>query len=156
MKIKILQVNKTASGWISEAVSEYTKRLSNYIPLEIKDIDVQSKKINSKDVQLGLESSKLLAQIRPSDYVVLLDENGKTFTSESFAVWMNKKFSGISADLIFIIGGAYGFHESIKKRANEEIALSSMTFTHQMVRVIFLEQLYRALTILKNEPYHHS
>lgn len=156
MKIKLLQVNKTESGWISDGLLEYSKRLSNYIPLEIKDIDIQAKKLNSKDTQLQTEAVKLLAQIKPSDYVVLLDENGKTFTSESFAVWMNKKFSGISADLIFIIGGAYGFHESIKKRANEEIALSNMTFTHQMVRVIFLEQLYRALTILKNEPYHHS
>lgn len=156
MKIKLLQVNKTESGWISDGLLEYSKRLSNYIPLEIKDIDIKAKKLNSKDTQLQTEAVKLLAQIKPSDYVVLLDENGKTFTSESFAVWMNKKFSGISADLIFIIGGAYGFHESIKKRANEEIALSNMTFTHQMVRVIFLEQLYRALTILKNEPYHHS
>lgn len=151
-----MQVNKTESGWISDGLLEYSKRLSNYIPLEIKDIDIKAKKLNSKDTQLQTEAVKLLAQIKPSDYVVLLDENGKTFTSESFAVWMNKKFSGISADLIFIIGGAYGFHESIKKRANEEIALSNMTFTHQMVRVIFLEQLYRALTILKNEPYHHS
>ena len=94
--------------------------------------------------------------IKPADFVVLLDDKGIMLTSEEMAAWLNKKFSGLSADLIFIVGGPYGFSDNLKKRANEKISLSKMTFTHQMVRLIFLEQLYRSLTILKNEPYHHS
>jgi 23S rRNA (pseudouridine1915-N3)-methyltransferase len=156
LKVKLIQVNKTSSGWLNDGVMEYIKRLSNYIPLEIKDIEIQLSKAKTKDLQLQMECDKIMMLIKPADFVVLLDDKGKMFTSEEMAEWLNKKFSGLSSDLIFVIGGAYGFHEILKKRANEKISLSKMTFTHQMVRVIFLEQLYRALTILKNEPYHHS
>ncbi len=151
-----MQVNKTSSGWLADGISEYVKRLSNYIPLEIKDIEILSSKAKTKEIQLQMESDKIMQIIKPADFVVLLDDKGIMLTSEEMAAWLNKKFSGLSADLIFIVGGPYGFSDNLKKRANEKISLSKMTFTHQMVRLIFLEQLYRSLTILKNEPYHHS
>jgi 23S rRNA (pseudouridine1915-N3)-methyltransferase len=156
LKIKLIQVSKTSSGWLAEGINEYVKRLSNYIPLEIRDVEVQLSKAKTKEVQLQMEGEKILQLIKPGDFVVLLDDKGKMLSSEEMAVWLNKKFAGVSADLIFVIGGAFGFSEHLKSRANEKLSLSKMTFTHQMVRLIFLEQLYRALTILKNEPYHHS
>lgn len=156
MKVRLLQVGKTNGGWVKDGISEYLSRLSNYIPFEVKDIEINSLKHKSKDVLMLEEGKKILGSIKPGDYVVLLDEGGKLFNSEDFAKWVNKKFAGISNDLVFVIGGAYGFHENVKARANEIISMSPMTFTHQMIRLIFVEQLYRAMTILKNEPYHHS
>ncbi|MBK9320724.1 MAG: 23S rRNA (pseudouridine(1915)-N(3))-methyltransferase RlmH [Bacteroidetes bacterium] len=105
---------------------------------------------------MQLEAVKILASIKSNDYVVLLDEKGKQYSSEEFAIWLNRKFVSIQEDIVFVIGGPYGFHDSVKARSSEKLALSEMTFTHQMVRIFFAEQLYRAMTILKNEPYHHS
>jgi len=156
LKIKLLQIGKTNNGWVKEGISEYLNRLSNYIPFEVKDLEVSSVKNKSKENLLMEEGKKILAAIKPGDYVVLLDEGGKLYNSEDFAVWVNKKFAGISNDLVFVIGGAYGFHNDVKVRSNEKLSMSPMTFTHQMIRLIFVEQLYRAMTILKNEPYHHS
>jgi 23S rRNA (pseudouridine1915-N3)-methyltransferase len=151
-----LQVGKTNGGWVKDGISEYLARLSNYIPFEVKDLEINSLKFKAKDLLMLEESKKILGAIKPGDYVVLLDEGGKLYNSEDFAVWVNKKFAGISNDLVFVIGGAYGFHDDVKTRSNEKISMSPMTFTHQMIRLIFVEQLYRAMTILKNEPYHHS
>ena len=156
MKVKLLQVGKTNGGWVKDGISEYLARLSNYIPFEVKDLEINSLKFKAKDLLMLEESKKILGAIKPGDYVVLLDEGGKLYNSEDFAVWVNKKFAGISNDLVFVIGGAYGFHDDVKTRSNEKISMSPMTFTHQMIRLIFVEQLYRAMTILKNEPYHHS
>lgn len=151
-----MQVGKTNGGWVKDGISEYLARLSNYIPFEVKDLEINSLKFKAKDLLMLEESKKILGAIKPGDYVVLLDEGGKLYNSEDFAVWVNKKFAGISNDLVFVIGGAYGFHDDVKTRSNEKISMSPMTFTHQMIRLIFVEQLYRAMTILKNEPYHHS
>lgn len=156
MKIKAIFINKTISGWVSEGLAEYKSRLKRYLAVEFVEVVVNSSsRKNAKDV-LEEEKAKIFLQIKASDYLVLLDENGSEFSSEDFSKWLNKKFVSIQGDLIFVVGGAYGFHNELKERANEQISLSKMTFTHQMVRVIFAEQLYRAMTILKNEPYHHS
>ncbi|MBK7965275.1 MAG: 23S rRNA (pseudouridine(1915)-N(3))-methyltransferase RlmH [Bacteroidetes bacterium] len=156
MKIKTIFINKTLPGWVMEGLSEYKRRLKRYLAVEFIEVVLNSSpKKNAKDV-LDEEKVKILMHIKTSDYLVLLDEKGTEFSSEDFSKWLNKKFVSIQGDLIFVVGGAYGFHDELKERANEQIALSKMTFTHQMVRVVFTEQLYRAMTILKNEPYHHS
>ena len=156
MKIKFIQIAKTEGSWLKTGISVYTERLSRYISFESKELEAVSVKGKSKEGILIAEADKIISMLRPTDYVVLLDETGNTFNSVDFAGWMNKKFTSVSGDIVFLVGGAYGFHSTIRNRAKESIALSSMTFTHQMVRLIFVEQLYRAMTILKNEPYHHS
>ncbi len=156
LKVKFVQLYRTEDSWLKTGINLYSERLNRYISFENKELDVPGAKGKSKEQAQLAEAEKVLSQIKSADYVVLLDEKGKSFTSEKFAFWMNKKFTSISGDLIFVVGGAYGFHETLRQRSNESIALSAMTFTHQMVRVIFVEQLYRAMTILKNEPYHHS
>ncbi len=120
------------------------------------EIDVPLNVKRSKQEILSEEAGRIINGIRPSDYVVLLDEKGENYSSQSFAVWLNKKFVSVQGDIVFIIGGPYGFHESVIARSSEKLSLSEMTFTHQMIRVFFTEQLYRAMTILKNEPYHHA
>lgn len=156
MKIKTIFINKTPSGWVAEGVAEYKSRLKRYLAVEFVEIILNSSsKKRPKDV-LEEEKVKVFLQIKAIDYLVLLDEKGSEFSSEDFSKWLNKKFVSIQGDLIFVVGGAYGFHDELKERANEKISLSKMTFTHHMVRVVFTEQLYRAMTILKNEPYHHS
>jgi len=156
LKVKIIFVNRTASGWVKEGLNDYVKRLKRYLGVDYFEVEISS--ISKKNVQVILEEEavKVMAFVKPGDHVILLDEQGLKLSSEGFSVWLNKKFVSIQGDLIFVIGGAYGFHKSLKERASEKLSLSDMTFTHQMVRVIFVEQLYRAMTILKNEPYHHS
>jgi 23S rRNA (pseudouridine1915-N3)-methyltransferase len=156
LKIKTIFINKTLPGWVTEGLSEYKSRLKRYLAIEFIEVVLNSSsKKKAKDV-LEEEKLKIFSQIKPGDYLVLLDEKGEEYSSEEFSKWLNKKFVSIQGDLIFVVGGAYGFHDELKVRANELISLSKMTFTHQMVRVVFTEQLYRAMTILKNEPYHHS
>ncbi len=139
-----------------EGLTEYKNRLKRYLVVEFIEVVLNSSnKKKPKDV-LEEEKVKIFSQIKAGDYLVLLDENGIVYSSEEFSKWLNKKFVSIQGDLIFVVGGAYGFHDELKERSNEQISLSKMTFTHQMVRVVFTEQLYRAMTILKNEPYHHS
>ena len=156
MKIKILFVNKTVGSWVKEGLAEYKSRLKRYLSVEFIELEMGSSAKRKVQEIVDEEYTKILSYVKSSDYLVLLDENGSNLSSEGFANWLNKKFVSIQGDLIFVVGGAYGFHSDLKERANEQLALSSMTFTHQMVRVIFAEQLYRAMTILKNEPYHHS
>ncbi len=156
MKIKILFVNKTVGSWVKEGLSEYKSRLKRYLSVEFIELEMGSSAKRKVQEVVEEESTKILSYVKSGDHLVLLDENGSNLSSEGFANWLNKKFVSIQGDLIFVVGGAYGFHSDLKERANEQLALSSMTFTHQMVRVIFAEQLYRAMTILKNEPYHHS
>lgn len=155
LKINIIVINKTDSSWLREGIEIYMERLKRYLKVEMKEIEIHSQSKKSKEDVLAEEASKMMNLIKSSDYVVLLDENGKTFSSEGFATWLNKKFVSVHGDIVFIIGGPYGFHASVKARSSELLSLSAMTFTHQMVRLIFSEQLYRAMTILKNEPYHH-
>jgi 23S rRNA (pseudouridine1915-N3)-methyltransferase len=156
LKVKVLFVNKTVGSWVKEGLSEYKSRLKRYLSVDFIELEMGSSAKRKVQEILDEESVKILSFVKSSDHLILLDENGANLSSEDFAKWLNKKFVSIQGDLIFVVGGAYGFHSNLKERANEQLSLSSMTFTHQMVRVIFAEQLYRAMTILKNEPYHHS
>lgn len=156
MKTILLSVGKTDDPLFSRIIEEYKKRINFYIPFDIEMIpDIKNAKNLSEKEQKKLEGEKILKWIQRSDHVVLLDENGKQYTSIDFAGFMEKK-SLSSKRLVFIIGGPYGFSQEVKEMANETISLSKMTFTHQMVRMVFTEQLYRAMTIIQNEPYHHQ
>ncbi len=155
MKVKFVQLNKTTEPWLKEGCRVYIDRLVRYISFEAKEVEAQTR---SKDLQVIMEAEAklVLGLLKPADYLILLDDKGEEFTSEKFAVWMNKKFVSAGGDIVFLTGGAYGFHQSLYDRSNARLSLSKLTFTHQMARLIFLEQLYRAMTILRNEPYHHS
>jgi 23S rRNA (pseudouridine1915-N3)-methyltransferase len=156
LKVRTIFINKTLAGWVSEGLDEYKSRLKRYLAVEFIELVFNSSSKKKANDVLEEEKVKIFSQVKPGDYLILLDENGTEYSSEDFAKWLNKKFVSVQGDLVFVVGGAYGFHDDLKKRANEIISLSKMTFTHQMVRVVFTEQLYRAMTILKNEPYHHS
>lgn len=157
MKIKLLTVGKTDERFIEEGIEKYFKRLKHYINFEIIALpDVkQGSKLNME--KLKEEEGKLILQkIESSDQLILLDEKGKGLTSEEFAGFLQKKMNAGLPALIFVVGGAFGFSEEVYKRANEQLSLSKMTFSHQMVRLFFTEQLYRAFTIIKGEKYHHK
>lgn len=157
MTIKLLAVGKTDEGSMQELIEIYSKRLFFYNKFEIEIIPDLKKSKNLEVEQQKLKEGKLiLDKINTSDYVVLLDEKGKEYTSEGFSEYIQKRLNSGRKQLVFIIGGPYGFSEEVYARADGKIALSKMTFSHQMVRMFFVEQLYRAFTILKNEPYHHK
>lgn len=157
MKITLLVIGKTDTGYFIDAVNEYQKRLEHYIPFEIQTIpDIKNTKNISTEQQKDKEGELILKSLQPGDYVVLLDEKGKEFTSMQFASYIEKKTHTVAKRLVFVIGGPYGFSHTVYGKANEKLTLSRMTFSHQMVRLIFVEQLYRAMTILNNEPYHHE
>lgn len=156
MKIKLLAIGKTDNLHLQQLIDDYSKRLGFYISFEIQIIqDLKNTKSLSEIQQKEKEGNLILKQIDPSDDVILLDENGKNYTSIDFSDFLQKKMNSGIKNLIFIIGGPYGFSPEMYQRAHGKIALSSMTFSHQMVRLFFIEQLYRGFTILKNEPYHH-
>ncbi len=157
MKIVLLVVGKTDASYFVEAVREYTNRLAHYIPFEMVVIpDLKNVRNLSESQQKEKEGDLILKQIQPSDYMVLLDERGKMFSSLDFASYLERKTHAVPKRLVFVIGGPYGFSEAVYAASSERISLSPMTFSHQMVRLIFVEQLYRAMTILHNEPYHHA
>lgn len=156
MTIKLLCIGKTDNRQLQELIEVYFKRIQFYNKFELEVIpDLKKVKNLDENQQKKLEGEKILAGITASDFVILLDENGKQFSSECFADYLQKQFNSGRKQLIFIIGGPYGFSEEVYHRADSKISLSKMTFSHQMVRLFFTEQLYRAFTILKNEPYHH-
>tara|TARA_R110000787_G_scaffold86285_11_gene184110 strand:- start:2931 stop:3404 length:474 start_codon:yes stop_codon:yes gene_type:complete len=156
MKIKLLAIGKTDSKDLQPLIEEYCKRLGFYISFSFEIIpDIKNAKNLSEKQQKTAEGNELLKRIEKSDTMVILDEKGKTFSSVQFSEYLQKKMNSGLKNLIFIIGGPYGFSEEIYQRANGKISLSTMTFSHQMVRLFFIEQLYRGFTILKNEPYHH-
>ena len=157
MKIVFIQVGKTDSGFVQEGADIYANRLKFYSPFEIITLP-NLKKGNSIPFEQikKQESDKIILEIKESDHIVLLHDTGKQFRSIEFADFIKNKMNTLSGRLVFIIGGAYGVDERIFERANQCLSLSKMTFSHQMVRMIFLEQLYRAFSILKNEPYHHE
>lgn len=157
MRIKLIITGKTSESYINVGMKEYVKRLSHYVPLELIFTEEIKKSSKTPDPQLQTqrEGDMLFKLIKPGDYLILLDEKGKEYTSEHFAVNLQKLMGTLQHNLVFAIGGAYGFDERIYKRANMLLSLSKMTFSHQMVRLFFLEQLYRAMTINKNQPYHH-
>ncbi len=157
MKITLLAVGKTDDPRIEELVAMYAQRLSHYVNFEIQLLpDLKNTKNMSADKQ-KLEEGKIIAQqLETSDFVTLLDERGKRLNSLQFAELINKRSVSGLKRLVFIIGGPYGFSREIYDRANSKLSLSDMTFSHQMVRLFATEQIYRAFTILKNEPYHHE
>lgn len=156
MKIKLLAVGKTDHKNLQLFLDDYIKRLGFYVTFEFKIIpDIKNSKSLSELQQKQKEGELILKQLEPSDALFLLDETGKTYSSIGFSEFLNKKMSSGLKTLTFAIGGPYGFSDEVYQRATGKISLSQMTFSHQMVRLFFLEQLYRAFTILKNEPYHH-
>lgn len=156
MKIILLVVGKTNDTWAKTAIAEYEKRLKHYLPFQIEVIpDLKSTKNFTGEQVKTREAEAILAWNKPGDVMVLLDENGEQFKSEGFAGLLQKKMNSGVRNLVFVVGGPYGFASSVYAACKKRISLSKMTFSHQMVRVFFLEQLYRAMTILSNEPYHH-
>jgi len=157
MKIVLLTVGKTDATYWNEAFKVYYERLMHYIPFEIEAIpDSKNVKNMSETQQKEREGILILKRLQAGDSSVLLDERGKEFTSVQFASWLEKKMHSVPKRLVFIAGGSYGFSEKVYRAIPEKISLSKMTFSHQMIRPIFAEQLYRAMTILQNEPYHHQ
>ncbi len=157
MKIKLIVIGKTKTKFLLNGEGEYQNRLKHYCKfseLIIPDIK-NGGKLSKKELK-EKEGKVILASIKNSDYVILLDDKGLELSSTDFAEFLNKKMVSSSNELVFIIGGAFGFSENVYKRANTKLSLSKMTFSHQMVRMIFKEQLYRAFTILKGEKYHHE
>ena len=157
MNIKLIAIGKTDNKNLQSLIDEYQKRLSFYIKFDLEGIpDVKNVKSLSESQQNEKEGELILAKITPTDQLILLDENGKSFSSLAFSEELQKKMNSGVKTLVFVIGGPYGFSDAVYAKANGKIALSLMTFSHQMVRLFFIEQLYRGFTILKNEPYHHQ
>ena len=157
MKITLLTVGKTTNANLVSLQDEYQNRLKFYIPFEMVVIpELKNTKNLSIAEQQEKEADLILKQLETSDEVVLLDDKGKQFTSMGFSEYISKKMLASHKRMVFVVGGPYGFSERVYNRANGKVSLSAMTFSHQMVRLIFTEQLYRALTILKGEPYHHD
>ena len=157
MNIKLIAIGKTDNKSLQTLIEEYQKRLSFYIKFELEIIaDIKNVKNLSEAQQKEKEGELILAKLTPTDQLILLDENGKTFSSVTFSDELQKKMNAGIKTLVFVIGGPYGFSETVYAKANGKISLSLMTFSHQMVRLFFIEQLYRGFTILRNEPYHHQ
>lgn len=156
MKTLLLLVGKTQDKHFVAGINDYAERIGHYMPFEIRVVpELRNTKSLTEQQQKTQEGDLLLKQLQPSDTVVLLDEHGTEHRSVEFAAWLQKK-QNTARRLVFIIGGPYGFSEAVYKRANEMVSLSRMTFSHQMVRLVFTEQVYRACTIIKGEPYHHE
>lgn len=157
MTIKLLAIGKTDSKALQSLIAEYEKRLQHYIKFEFEVIpDIKKHKNISETEIKEKEGELILSKLKPTDELVLLDENGKSLNSVAFSQYLQKKMNSGLKQLVFVIGGAYGFSESVYKISNEKLSLSKMTFSHQMVRLFMIEQLYRGFTILRNEPYHHQ
>jgi 23S rRNA (pseudouridine1915-N3)-methyltransferase len=157
MKILLLQIDKTQDSYITEGIEIYTKRLKNYCSFEMVTINVpKAVRQRSYNEQKMEEAKLILAAILPEDQLVLLDEKGKEYSSVQFSNFIAQKQNASVKRLVFLIGGPFGFSETVYNRANFKISLSQMTFSHQMVRLFFVEQLYRAYSILKGEKYHHE
>lgn len=156
MNIKLLAIGKTDNKQLDELASIYIKRLSFYIKFNFEIIpDIKNSKNLSEEQQKEKEGNLILDKISSSDTLILLDENGKQYDSVAFSEVLQKHMNSGIKQLVFVIGGPYGFSPSVYNRANGKLSLSKMTFSHQMIRLFFIEQLYRGFTILKNEPYHH-
>lgn len=156
MKTTLIQVGKTVNKYFAAGINDYTERIGHYMPFDIQTIpEIKNTKNLSEELQKEKEGTLILKQLHPDDTMVLLDEHGVEYRSIEFASFLVKKQNTVRR-LIFVIGGPYGFSKDVYNRANNKISLSKMTFSHQMVRLIFTEQLYRACTIIKGEPYHHE
>lgn len=156
MKISLLVIGKTTDGRLVSLIDDYRQRLSHYVPFELVVIpDIKNAKALSMEQIKMQEGNEILRWLTPSADVWLLDEHGREFRSIEFADFLQKKM-GSGKDLVLVIGGAYGFSPAVYERANGKLSLSQMTFSHQMIRLMAIEQIYRAMTILRNEPYHHE
>ena len=156
MKTTLLLIGKTTNSHIQACIDDYMNRIGHYMAFDIVVIpDLKNTKKLSEEEQKKAEGELILRQIQPQDTVVLLDEHGQELRSIEFARWMERK-QQTARRLIFVIGGPYGFSKAVYERANEKLSLSRMTFSHQMVRLVFTEQVYRACTIIRGEPYHHE
>jgi 23S rRNA (pseudouridine1915-N3)-methyltransferase len=157
MNIRLLTIGKTDNKDLQSLIDDYTKRLSFYVKFDLEIIpDIKNVKNLSEAQQKEKEGELILAKIGPNDQLILLDENGKTFSSVGFSDYLQKKMNAGIKTLVFVIGGPYGFSETVYQKAQGKVSLSEMTFSHQMVRLFVIEQLYRGFTILRNEPYHHQ
>jgi 23S rRNA (pseudouridine1915-N3)-methyltransferase len=157
MKITFLVVGKTENSYLKEGIDDYEKRLKHYVNFKIIALpNIKSNKKTSPEWLKNKEGEEIIKNFSKSSYKVLLDERGETFSSTAFADFIQKKMNQGLTELIFTVGGAYGFGKQVYEQADMQISLSKMTFSHQMIRLIFVEQLYRAFTIIKNEPYHNE
>ena len=157
MKITLLTVGKTDKDWVRQGMEIYVSRLKHYIPFAVVEIpELKNVSALTKHQIKTREGELILKNIKPTDDLILLDERGKEYTSVELAKVIQDKISYVGKDMVYVIGGAYGFSDAVYQRANSKISLSRMTFSHQMVRAIFVEQIYRAFTIMKGEPYHHE
>ena len=156
MKTKLLVVGKTNDKNITKGIDDYVGRVKHYMPFDIEVIpELKNTKSLTQSTQKEMEAEQILKRLQPSDTVVLLDEHGKEYRSIEFARWI-EKLQQTARSLVFIIGGPYGFAASVYERSDAKLSLSKMTFSHQMIRLLFVEQIYRACTIIKGEPYHHE
>ena len=156
MKTILILVGKTSDKHFQAGISDYADRITHYMPFDIVTIpELKNTKSLSEEQQKTMEGELILKQLQPSDTLVLLDEHGKELRSIELAKWLEQK-QQTARRLVFVIGGPYGFSETVYNRANEKLSLSKLTFSHQMVRLVFTEQIYRACTIIKGEPYHHE
>ncbi len=157
MKITLLTVGKTDRDWVRQGLDIYVSRLRHYIPFVLNEIpELKNVSALTKEQIKAREGELILKNVRPTDDLILLDEHGKEYSSTELSRVIQDKISYVGKDIVFVIGGAYGFSDAVYQRANSKLSLSKMTFSHQMVRAIFAEQLYRAFTIIKGEPYHHE
>ena len=157
MNIKLIAIGKTDSAALQQLISTYEKRLVRYINFELQLLpDIKNSKSLTEELQKIKEGELILSNVESSHYLILLDERGKEYTSVAFADELQKKMNTSIKQLTFVIGGPYGFSQEVYNRANGKLSLSKLTFSHQMIRLFFIEQLYRAFTILRNEPHHHQ
>ena len=155
--MRLLTIGKTDNKALQTLIDDYTKRLSFYVKFDLEIIpDIKNVKNLSEAQQKEKEGELILSKITPTDHLILLDENGKTFSSIGFSDFLQKKMNAGTKTLVFVIGGPYGFSETVYQKAQGKVSLSEMTFSHQMVRLFVIEQIYRGFTILRNEPYHHQ
>lgn len=156
MKTVLIQVGKTTNKHFIVGINDYVERINHYMPFDVVTIpELKNTKNLSEEQQKQSEGELIIKQLQPSDVVVLLDEHGKEYRSIDFARWLEQK-QITARRLVFVIGGPYGFSKDVYAHANEQVSLSKMTFSHQMIRLTFTEQIYRACTIIKGEPYHHE
>lgn len=157
MKIVVIAVGKTSTDYISRGVDEFLKRANRYLSVELTVIpDIKASKALAEETQKQQEGRNILASLLPGDIVTLLDERGKELTSREFSGMIERRMIQGTKRLVFVIGGPYGFSKEVYERADSKLSLSRMTFTHEMVRLFFVEQIYRAMTIMRGEPYHHD
>jgi 23S rRNA (pseudouridine1915-N3)-methyltransferase len=157
MKLQIIFTGRTTGTVYPALINEYVQRLMHYLPTQIEEIpDLKNTKNLSQEQQKEREADQVLERLQPGDVLVLLDERGREMTSREFSQWMELKLQTVPKRLVLLIGGPYGFSQAVYGRANEQLSLSKLTLSHQMVRLVFTEQIYRACTIIRGEPYHHE